>query len=450
MNTNLHNSQVRRPQDRTPPQGTNMPPRQAVDVDLHHSLTSPLECDDSPLVFPLPHCTAMATRLRSQLPAHAIGLSRREVSPIAHRPAVDQALSLSGRGINMQAPDGTSILMLNVVHNPLSATQTLLAYPGINVNLRNSQGNTALHLAAQAGRVEQLDALLDDGRIDPYSINAHGRAALCLAAQSDRAEVVKHLLNRRPQNGNTQHQPVYEDFKAYGLALDHNAFNVITVLLDAIPGLRNGTGSNGHTALTAAIKAGRLDLVQKFLAQYPDLNVDLAGEGLGTALNVAAKQRNVEMVLSLLRYPGLDPNGPVDQLGSTVLHRAAGRGDANIVQALMSAQPLINVSAVTQYLDTPLHCAAYSGDVATVRVLAIRADDVSQRDQSGQSALHFAACSGNLETVRFLLQLPNIDPLAFSDIGQYPSDIASQFGHADVSLFLRDAELAAFRSTTNP
>jgi ankyrin repeat protein len=450
MNTSPHNSQVRRLQDRTPPQFTNMPPRQAVDVDLQHSVTSPVERDDSPLVFPFPRGTAMATRLRLQLPADAIGLSRAEVSWIAHRSEVDQALSISGRGINMQASDGTSILMLNVVQSPLSATQTLLAYPGINVNLRNSQGNTALHLAAQAGRVEQLDALLDDGRVDTCLINAHGRTALCLAAQYDRAEVVKHLLNRRPQNGNTQHQPVHEDFKAYRLALGHNAFNVVSVLLDTIPGLRNATGSNGHTALTVAIKAGRLDLVQKLLAQYPDLNVDLVGEGLGTALNVAAEQRNVEMVLTLLRYPELDPNGPVDHLGSTVLHRVASRGDANIVQALMSAQPFINVSAVTQSLDTPLHCAAYSGDVATVRVLAIRVDDVNQRDQSGQSALHFAACSGNLETVRFLLQLPNVDPLAVSDIGQYPSDITNQFGHTDVSRVLRDAELAAFRSSTNP
>ena len=451
MNTNPFNSQATRPQDRYSPQGTNVPPRPRMEVDSPYSLASSRERDDaSPIAFPAPRGTVMATRLRSQLPGGVIALSQAEVAGIAHRPEIDQALRMSGREVNTQASDGTTILMLSVTQSPLYMTQILLAYPGIDVNLRNSQGNTALHLAAQSGRVEQLDALLDDGRVHPGAINAQGSTALCLAALHDRDEVVGHLLNRRPQNGNMARQPVHEDFKAYRLAVDHNAFNVITVLLDTIPRLRNATGSHGHTALTSAIKAGRLDLMQKWLSQYPDLNVDLAGEGLGTALNVAAEQRNADMVLTLLRHPGLDPNKAVDHIGSTVLHRAASRGDANIVQALMSAMPAINVNAITRCLDTPLHRAAYSGNAATVRALAMRAEDVNQTDEDGQSALHFAACSGNIETVRFLLQLPTIDPLIFSTVGQYPSDTANQHGHPAVSQILQDAELAAFMRTTKP
>jgi ankyrin repeat protein len=80
----------------------------------------------------------------------------------------------------------------------------------------------------------------------------------------------------------------------------------------------------------------------------------------------------------------------------------------------------------------------------------MRTDDINQVDKNGQSVLHFAAHSGNIETVRFLLQLYGINPLVPSIVGRYPSEVAKQFGHAEVSRILEDAELAAFRSRTNP
>ena len=396
-----------------------------------------------PRTVPARRGAAMAAGLRSQL------LLTNEPGLIATIRMADDAglmriMDTFRAEINQPSADGTTLLMTTVRRNHLSEMQVLLNSPDLDVNSSDHQGNTALHMAAQAGQIDHLDALLGDARVDPHVQNRQGNSALCLAAQHDHYQVVERLLNHQLLNLNIPENAADDYNKAYRLAADHHGFNTILSLLHSKPWLMNAVRSDGHTALTSAIKAGRLDVVKALLQHYPDLNVNLAGEGLGTALNVAGVQHNAEMVLTLLRHPGLDPNSPVDHSCSTVLHLAAGRGDANIVQALMSALPVINVNAAAACRDTPLHRAAYFGQLDTLRMLATRVDDINQRNKEGLSVMHFVAGSGNMEAVKFLQQLPGIDPLVTSDIGQYPSDIAQQSGHADVARVLQEAEFQSY------
>ncbi|MDY7575644.1 ankyrin repeat domain-containing protein [Actimicrobium sp. CCI2.3] len=400
-----------------------------------------------PRTVPAPRGTAMAAGLRSQLsmtsePDYLLDIS------MADEAELHRMLDTFCADINRSSADGTTLLMTTVRKNNLPEMQVLLEWPELDVNLTDQQGNTALHMAAQAGQIDHLDALLGDARVDPHVRNRHGNTALCLAAQHDQYQVVERLLNHQLLNLSIPENAADEYNKTYRLAADQHGFNTVFTLLDSKPWLMNAVRSDGHTALTSAIKAGRIDVVKALLQHYPELNVNLAGEGLGTALNVAAGQHNAEMVLTLLRHPGLDPNSPVDHSGSTVLHLAAARGDANIVQALMSALPVINVNAEAACRDTPLHRAAYFGQLDTLRMLATRVDDINQRNKEGLSVMHFVAGSGNMEAVKFLQQLPGIDPLVFSDIGQYPSDIAQQSGHADAARVLQEAEFQSYVRST--
>ncbi len=422
------------------PQGTNLRSGQNSGGGAQHgrNVVTP-HAGNSARRYPVRRNAAMAAGLRSQLPL------------ISEPPLVtairmgdwnefNRLLTTPETDVNQTSSEGITPLMMTVSKKNLVAMRILLDCNGININMRNLQGDTTLHLAAQAGQVDQVGTLLDDRRIAANMKNAHGNSALCLAAQQDHYQVVELLLRHQLVNQRMPKNPTDEYLKAYRFAADNNGFKSIIILLRVNPWLKNALRSDGHTALTSAIKARRRDVVQTLLKKYPDIDVDLAGEGLGTALNVAVEQRNVEMVLTLLRHCGLNPNRPVNTFDRTVLHQASARGDANIVQVLMSALPVIDVDAVTQSLHTPLHLAGFCGDAATLRVLARWVADINQMDEDGKTVLHFAAASGNIEAVQFLLQLADIDSLAQTNIGHSPTDIAIQFGHFDVAQILHDAE----------
>lgn len=349
-----------------------------------------------------------------------------------------------GMNVNALSAKGVTALMASIKNDSLYLMRTLLAHPEIDVNAMSRHGNTALHLAALTGKGIHVKALLDDGRVDLNVLNSRGETALCIAAKHNRPDAVESLLNHELQTGNMPTYPPGEHLKAYRLAADRNAFNAIVRLLHFVPEFLNTTRADGHTALTSAIKAGRLDVVQTLLQKYPDIDVNLAGEGMGTALNVAASLRNFDTVLTLLRHPGLDPNVSLDATGKTVLHEAASRGDANMVQALMSAAPAIDVNAQTQFIGLPLHCAVLSGDVDTIRVLTARTNDINHRSTDGWSVLHFAAFFGETKAIQFLLQQPNIDPTTLTNAGHYPSDIARQAGHAELARILDDCETESY------
>ncbi len=394
-------------------------------------------------MVPAPTGAAMAAGLRSQFSVTSNSDLIRAVT-MADGTEFNRILNTFGVDVNQPSADGFTPLMQAVRQNNLSKLQVLLECPELNINLRNLQGNTALHLAARAGQVDLLDALLGDARIASDVRNMRGASALCLAAQHNHYQVVERLLDHQMITGKMPEDATNEYLKAYRLAVDRNGFCTATTLLRSNPWLQNAFRSDGHTALTAAIKAGRLDVVQALLKQFPELNVDLAGEGFGTALNVAADQHDMAILLTLLRHPGVNPNRPVDSMCNTVLHLAAARGEADTVQALMSALPFIDVNVVTTRMHTPLHKAAYCGDVNTLRVLAARVEDINHRDENGQSVLHFAASAGSVESIQFLLQLSGIKPVVCSNIGEYPSDIAERFGHADAARILYDAELQEY------
>jgi len=121
--------------------------------------------------------------------------------------------------------------------------------------------------------------------------------------------------------------------------------------------------------------------------------------------------------------------------------------------------------------ETPLHAAAWSGDVAHARLLVEGGADVNGRDSAGEtpiygaaawghtemvqylieagakvnaplagrtSALHWAAGWGNLDTVVALLQ-GHADKLALNESGQTPEQVAKRHGKHESSAYLRKA-----------
>ncbi|KAI0276990.1 ankyrin repeat protein, partial [Russula aff. rugulosa BPL654] len=92
-------------------------------------------------------------------------------------------------------------------------------------------------------------------------------------------------------------------------------------------------------------------------------------------------------------------------LGSTPLHSAAYSGDLEMVQVLLEFG--VDVNAQNSNRDTPLDYASASGqrnDARVARLLIAHGADPNSRDLWGSTLLHRASRFGRIEIVRLLIE----------------------------------------------
>ena len=119
-----------------------------------------------------------------------------------------------------------------------------------------------------------------------------------------------------------------------------------------------------------------------------------------TRLADAAMQGDKAAVQSLIRQH-VDVNAPQGD-GSTALHWAAYRDDAEMVKALIAAGA--NVKAATREgAITPLFMACANGDAAMVGALLAAGADPNSVKSNGTTALMIAAESGGTDAVKMLV-----------------------------------------------
>jgi ankyrin repeat protein len=89
--------------------------------------------------------------------------------------------------------------------------------------------------------------------------------------------------------------------------------------------------------------------------------------------------------------------------------------------------------------ESPLHGAAWCGDLAEVTRLVERGADVNWRDSIGETPLFGAAASGHVEVVRFLLDAGADCNISEKSIGYTPLHWAASHGNLETIKVLVDA-----------
>ena len=136
-------------------------------------------------------------------------------------------------------------------------------------------------------------------------------------------------------------------------------------------------------------------------------------------LRCAAENGGLAMTKYLLRSLNIDPND-TSYNGLTPLLLACKNGRWKIVKELISAKSAANVCTPNDQ-NTPLHFAAMARNAETVKLLLEHGAYMRQKNAEGKLPLHCAVDSGDLNTIK-LLEMAANDDLAVSWKADFPPD----------------------------
>jgi hypothetical protein len=157
--------------------------------------TSRNACCGSALAFSLllEPCAGTTAPEKSQTPAKTAALSM-EVVEAARRGQLKKLVKWlrKGRVVDVQLPDGTTLLHTAVLHGQLDCTRELIK-SGATINLPTADGTTAIMLAAANEQPNVLALLLAAGASMDLQA-ADGFTALMLAANHGASRCVELLL----------------------------------------------------------------------------------------------------------------------------------------------------------------------------------------------------------------------------------------------------------------
>lgn len=138
-----------------------------------------------------------------------------------------------------------------------------------------------------------------------------------------------------------------------------------------------------------------------FCAIFGMLTATHASEGFNAMVN-AIRSRKLDMVTNMLLAD--TTNALVkekDATGLTLLHIAAGQGDARIVQVILTKKPDVDVK--TRAGQTPLLFAASSAYLDNLKMLLLAGADPNLEDSKGNTALIIASDQGKPDIAKALL-----------------------------------------------
>ena len=115
------------------------------------------------------------------------------------------------------------------------------------------------------------------------------------------------------------------------------------------------------------------------------------------------------LVLNILCHSDIDFREPVDDHGTTFLHRAAQCIHSRICEMIVHySSHRVDINAKNLYGVTPLHTAALSNSEACTVLLIYKAD-VNSATNYGYTPLQYAAKNGSYKACKRLFRIPKIN-----------------------------------------
>lgn len=282
--------------------------------------------------------------------------------------AVKKLLEMDPDTVNATDDDMNTPLHHACDAGHLSVVEHLVA-SGANPEARNSSGEAPLLIASIRGKGDVVRFLVSNAGVKIHTLDLDRESALHKAALGKFREVVQILLERDQQfNGTTTRLVDLQDMS--GDSPLHE--------------LGKGNGANiAKIEDTASILTGLIQSRANLRLR------NLAGE---TFLLTAAAHGNLQLfsVCATLRKSRILKLQPclreVDNNGNGYLHLAAGSGNQYLVQYLIDEE--LKVNARNSNCETPLFCAIQRGHYHVANLLTTNEADPNLKDGNGRTLIH--------------------------------------------------------------
>ena len=316
-----------------------------------------------------------------------------------------------------------------------------LVVRGMNPNARDSDSSTLVHLAVITEDVSTVRFVVERGG-SVTSADAFGRSPMHIAAALGYLRIVRYLhrLDSNRINASSRRNSHYTPLHEAAFA-GHSM--VVTYLLMQ-PGIDiEAVTTEGQSALHLAVIAGHIDIVAALLIFGADRTA-IDDEGQTPVHNAVISQ---EMdVIRLLLFPpeaALLSLTVIDDFGRQPVHIAALTGNLRVVEWLLRILPeSLNSGDSENDNFTPLHEAAFEQQNHVVEYLIRQpAINIEALTDGGQTPLHIAARNGAMICVTLLMNAgANVQAEDF--FGRTPQALALEFGHFAVAGILGERLLS--------
>ncbi|KAF4956060.1 hypothetical protein FGADI_4085 [Fusarium gaditjirri] len=314
-----------------------------------------------------------------------------------------KVLAEAGADINAMGPDGTPFY-LAAYFNQTKVIKLLLEHkPDLETRCPEGDstdaGYTPLHCAASYGYNELLRLLLEKGA-DIEAKTLKGGTPLIQAVATNNEESVKILLEYKLD---IDSRDIWGGSAIFCLPNPAN-LSVVRRLINrgASLTIRN---NEKYTPLGRAVTNGDLALVRMLSSQKLDLNAE-AGEN-GTALHIAAKKCNVDLVKVLVEK-GASPDVANSWMYGSPLQRLFEKFYTSAKNKDTIARYLVNdagadINVHGGDFGSVLNAATLTGPIDTIKFILEKGADIGWQDLHGRRPIHYAALR-TAEHFRLLLE----------------------------------------------
>jgi ankyrin repeat protein len=252
--------------------------------------------------------------------------------------------------LDFQDRKGYTPLHLAIQSKRLELVNLLLSHPRANVNCKDKDGNTPLWISTYLSCDEITDRLLAEKDINVNFVGGRGRfeaPSTSLHHAAIRLDTV--LLRQLLAMPGIALNPCVAGHSPISVAAYHGRMNTVACLLSM-----EGVEINGRDVidppLCRAVAHGHLDVVRLLVQQGARLNINESTIAThDTALCIAARDGELEMVQALLRHDRIDVNLR-NRCFEDPLMLAVKGGHFSIVDALV-VNPRLKYFSLKRSLD---------------------------------------------------------------------------------------------------
>lgn len=359
----------------------------------------------------------------------------------------------TGADINAQDRDGKTPLFTAIESKNLAAAEKLLEL-GADPLRRSTDIRTPLHAAAAAGYIEGAELLLKqpDVRrtINEFQTYSQGFTPLLEAVNANQPEIAAKIVAAGGDVNAKDHQKRHSLFIAVeqgslecarlmiqlgadvekGVGAGYNQqhlvhaiatknFRPMLALLFAAGAELDVKNTNGQTPLNLACESVDKEKAKALLELGADPNIangygrrplDVVMDHYGYAYGYGATNGGHDEIIGLLLKAGADPNmSPNAEMQFSPLHIAARSGKMDTLKMLVAQHARVDQTDRTPAGMTPFMTAVENGHVDAATFLKDNGADVNRTDSFKRGLLHFAARGGSAPVIETLLTLPGAD-----------------------------------------